>query len=100
MIDRKLFALDRLLDVLLDTEAGNVNQWITLVEIAGQPNGWTVRCGSTWLRRGNPPIWDIYGDRFWCAESALLWALKAPVPPHLLKPECWPHKGEGMENAR
>ena len=100
MIDRSQFSLDRLLSILLDTQHGNRNKWWDRCELIETkqpkrwPESWGVRCKESWLRRisGSECIWDIpYGEdsEFYSPEHALLALLAAPVPPFLLKPECW-----------
>jgi hypothetical protein len=103
MIDRKLFALDRLLDSLLDTMAGNVNKWIEKVEIGPGhmppfPRDDTrprcvVKYGDSFLRYSLGPrqgyFWDCYGDDFQNPELALIAVLSAPVPPAALRPDVW-----------
>jgi hypothetical protein len=105
MIDRTLIDPARLLDMILDDCAGNINRWWRLVEIVKdymppypredtRPTACSVKCGGVFLRdlgRG-VFIWDIhYGEasEFFTPEGAILALMKAPVPPWLLKAECW-----------
>lgn len=106
MIDRSQFSLERLLNMLLDTHFGNRNKWWDVCEIVETeqpkrwPESWGVRCKERWLRRipGSECIWDIlYGEdsEFYSPEHALIALLVAPVPPFLLKPECWEKESDG-----
>lgn len=105
MIDRSMIDPRKLLDLMLDDCAGNINPWWRLVEFVkdyeprfAQPNEkptrCSIKCGDSFLRdlgRG-VFIWDIhYGDasEFFTPEQALLALTKAPIPPFVLKPELW-----------
>lgn len=96
MIDRNIFSLDKLLNALLDDVSGNVNKWRSLCFIEPDkknPHFFVVRCKDSHLRSiGGMYIWDCYygeDSQFYNAEYALLALQQAPVPPFLLKQECW-----------
>jgi hypothetical protein len=105
MIDRTLINPAKLLDAILDNCAGNINKWWDMVEIVldymppyprpdTKPTRVSLKCGENYLRDlgwGNL-IWNThYGEssEFYTAERAILALMKAPVPPYLLKKECW-----------
>lgn len=105
MIDRSLINTERLLDMILDDCAGNINRWWRLVEFVKdykprfsqqgeKPTQCSILCGGVFLRdlgRG-VFIWDThYGaaSEFYTPEQALLALMKAPVPPHLLPKSLW-----------
>jgi hypothetical protein len=112
MIDRNMINPQRLLDILLNDCAGNINKWWNQVEFVKDymprhprpdtiPAGCVIQCGSNLLRdlgRG-VFIWDIgYNNEendFLSPEQALLALRNAPVPPWLLKPVVWGRKDEG-----
>ncbi len=70
MIDRKQFTLDRLLDAMLDTCAGNIDKWREQCAIepdthdvgSGRAGRFVVKCGGSSCLRciGTGYIWDIY----------------------------------------
>lgn len=101
MIDPKLFTVERLLAVLFDDMAGNVNVWrqtatIILAYMPPYPTKDTrprcvVECNGSFLRHSAGPrqrhFWDLYGDDYISPELALVGLLEAPIPPSLIKAE-------------
>jgi hypothetical protein len=112
VIDRNMINPQRLLDILLNDCAGNINKWWNQVEFvtnytppymrSGERSArCVVRCGNSLLRdlgRG-VFIWDSgyssEANDFLSPEQALLALRNAPVPPWLLKPVVWGRKDEG-----
>jgi hypothetical protein len=101
MIDKSTIDANRLLDLILNDYAGNVNYWWRMVEIVKdyipphpspdtKPTRCSIKCGECYLRDLGRGIfvWDFhYGEasEFLTPEQAILSLMKAPVPPFLLK---------------
>lgn len=103
MINPKIFDIKRLINEMLHTSHGNVNQWWSLAEII--PN-WmpphplkdtqpkcVVKCGDSFLRHSKGPLqghsWDMYGDDYLNPELALIALSQAPVPPSFIDRKVW-----------
>lgn len=113
MIDRSLISLEKLLDAMLSTSHGNVNQWMQLVEIIPDymppyPRPETkptcvVRFRDSFLRYSKGVrqgyFWDGCGDDMLSPEWALLAVLQAPVPPSALVKNVWKSEMELMCEA-
>jgi hypothetical protein len=112
MIDKTMIDPKRLLDLILDDAAGNINPWWSMVEFVKdymppyprpdtRPTRWSVKCGESYLRdlgRGYF-CWDIhYGEdsEMNSPEGCVRALMQAPVPPHLLKAEVWEARKKGI----
>lgn len=105
MIDRNLIDPVKLLDLILDDCAGNINKWWSRVEIVidymppfprpgMRPAKVSLKCGECFLRDlgWGTLVWDTHfgeASEFYTVERAIVSLMKAPVPPFLLKPELW-----------